>query len=141
MGGFVRRSARLKNPAFHIITSLGGKAAYEMYYGEVADGCEDDIKRASNVLRDEISEKGSCGLAMIDVANRRFPETSESLNSRNESVVQAELEKYMMKARQILLLNKDFLENTIKALMAKETLLPSDIKSIREKSNVVSMDV
>lgn len=140
MGGFVRRSARLKNSAFHIITSLGGKAAYEMYYGEVADGCEDDIKRASNVLRDEISEKGSCGLAMIDVANRRFPETSESLNSRNESVVQAELERYMMKARQILLLNKEFLENTIKALMVKETLLPSDIKCIREKSKVVSVD-
>lgn len=141
MDGFVRRSARLKKAAFHIITSLGGKAAYEMYYGEVADGCEDDIRRASTTLRDEISEKGSCGLAMVDVANRRFPETSESLNSRKESVVQAELEKYIMKARQILLLNKEFLEKTIYELTVKETLLPSDIKRIREKSNVISVNV
>ena len=141
MGGFVRRSTRLNKTAFHILTSLGGKAAYEMYYGEIADGCEDDIKRASDALRDEISEKGSCGLAMVDVANRRFPNTSESLNSRNESVVQSELEKYMMKARQILLLNRDFLENTINELIVKETLLPSDIKRIREKSKVVSVNV
>ena len=141
MGGFVSRSARLKKVAFHIATSLGGKAAYEMYYGEVADGCEDDIRRASDALRDEICKKGSCGLAMVDVTNRRFPDTSESLNSRNESVIQAELERYMMKARQILLLNKEFLENTINELMVKETLLPSDIKRIREKSRVISVDV
>lgn len=138
-GGFVRRSNDLKKVAHHIATALGGKAAYEMCFGEIADGCEDDIRRAANAIRDEISENGVCGFSMVDVANHRFPDTSESLNSRNESVVQAELERYMMKARQILLLNKDFLENVTNELIEKETLLPSDIKRIREMSNIVGV--
>lgn len=138
--GFVRRSAKLQKSSWDIMTSLGGKIAYELCYGDVADGCESDIRRASNAVREEISTKGTCGIGMIDVPNHRFPETSESLNSRNESVVHAELERYMMKARQILLLNKEFLENVVNELVEKETLLPSDIKRIREMSNVAGVE-
>lgn len=138
-GGFVRGSGKLKKNDYRIVISLGGKAAYELFYGEYADGCEDDIRRAYDAIRDDISKKGTCGLAMIDVSNRRFPETSESLNSRNESVVHVELEKYIMKARQILLMNKEFLDNVIEELILNESLIPSDIKRIRENSKAVGV--
>lgn len=69
---------------------------------------------------------------MIDVATHRFPDTSENMNSRNEAVVHAELERYMFKAREILLKNKDFLERATALLLEKETLLYSDIKALRE---------
>lgn len=62
-----------------------------------------------------------------------FPETSESLNSRNESIVQTELERYFYKAKEIILKNKEFLDTVVCALIEKETLLSSDIKKIREK--------
>ena len=133
VGGFVRRCKKLPNAESHILVSLSGKAAVELNYGICADGCESDIKRAFECIRDEISENGSMGFSMVDVANHRFPETSESLNSRNESIVQTELERYFYKAKEIILKNKEFLDTVVCALIEKETLLSSDIKKIREK--------
>jgi len=72
------------------------------------------------------------GFAMVDVASHRFPDTSESMNSRNEAVVQAELERYLFKAKEILIKNKEYLEQITNALLEKETLLASDIQKIRE---------
>lgn len=56
------------------------------------------------------------------------------MNAKNEAVTHAELERYMLKARDILLKNKDFLEKAADALMEKETLLYSDIRHIREST-------
>ena len=76
---------------------------------------------------------------MVDVATRRFSETSESLNARSEAVTQAELERYMMITKDILLKNRAFLEAAAAALEEKETLLYSDIRAIR--SGVAITDV
>ncbi len=72
---------------------------------------------------------------MIDVATRKFPDTSESMNSRNEAVTQAELELFMAQTKSILVKNKDFLERATEALIEKETLLYSDIRKLREESS------
>ena len=61
---------------------------------------------------------------------------SESLNARNESVKQAELERYIFKTRNILIQNREFLEKIADALVEKETLLYSDIKAIRESVEI-----
>ena len=90
------------------------------------------------MLRDGISENGTNGIAMLDVSNHRFPETSESLNARNEAVVHAELERYIFETRNILLKNIEFLEKVANALIEKETLLFSDIKSIRDSVNITT---
>ena len=87
-----------------------------------------------------ISENGASGLGMLDVATTRFPEISENLNSRNEAVVHAELERYMFKARDILIKNRELLEKTAELLSEKETLLYSDIKALRERVNVVETE-
>lgn len=47
----------------------------------------------------------------------------------------------MLKARDILLKNKDFLEKTAAALIKKETLLYSDIRKIRENTVVTEVAV
>lgn len=136
--GFVRRCKRLPKRCDDSLVALAGKAAVEMFFGGCADGCDSDIKRAYNNIRDEISESGTCGFGMVDVANRRFPETSESLNSRNESVVQAELERQMIETRTILVNNKEFLEATAQALMEKGTLLYSDIQKLRQSVTITN---
>lgn len=141
VGGFVRRCKELPNAESHILVSLSGKAAVELNYGMCADGCESDIKRAFECIRYRISENGSMGFGMVDVANHRFPEASESLNSRNESIVQTELERYFYKAKEIILKNKEFLDTIVCALIEKETLLSSDIKKIRENSSVVDINI
>ena len=78
---------------------------------------------------------------MIDVSTDRFPKTSEDFKSRNEAVTHAELERYMLKARDILLKNRDFLEKAAAALIEKETLLHSDVKKIRESSVITEVAV
>ena len=63
------------------------------------------------------------------------------MNSRNEAVVHAELERYMLKARDILLKNRTFLEKATELLLKKETLLYSDIKALRESVTIVEVAV
>lgn len=139
-GGFIHRCMPVTRRAYHILISLAGKAAVELYYsGVCASGCQSDIKRAADNIRDAISESGTCGFGMIDVANHRFPESSESFNSRNESVVHAELERYMFKTREILIKNRDFLEKAAQMLSEKETLLYSDIKKLRESIKITEV--
>lgn len=132
VSGFVRRCKKLLKDEHHILVSLAGKAAVETLYGYCADGCSSDIERACELIRDRISEDGTMGFGMIDVTNHRFPKTSESLNSRNESVVHAELERYMYMAKEIIANNREYLEKAAKALFEKRTLLASDISALRE---------
>ena len=139
-GGFIHRCMPVTRRAHHILISLAGKAAVELYYsGVCASGCQSDIRKAANNIRDAISESGTGGFGMIDVANHRFPESSESFNSRNESVVHAELERYMFKAREILIKNRDFLEKAAQMLSEKETLLYSDIRKLRESIKITEV--
>lgn len=139
-GGFIHRCMPVTRRAHHILISLAGKAAVELYYsGVCASGCQSDIRKAADNIRDAISESGTGGFGMIDVANHRFPESSESFNSRNESVVHAELERYMFKAREILIKNRDFLEKAAQMLSEKETLLYSDIRKLHESIKITEV--
>lgn len=139
-GGFIHRCMPVTRRAHHILISLAGKAAVELYYsGVCANGCQSDIRKAADNIRDAISESGTGGFGMIDVANHRFPESSESFNSRNESVVHAELERYMFKTREILIKNRDFLEKAAQMLSEKETLLYSDIRKLRESIKITEV--
>ena len=135
-GGFVHRCKELSDHSYYVMVSLAGKAAAELYYADSwPKGSESDIKLAFENIRNGLSVSGTHGFGMIDVADHRFPVTSESMNSRNEAVTQAELERYMIKTKDILLKNRDFLEKAAEALMEKKTLLYSDIKRLRESIN------
>lgn len=140
-GGFIHRCKDFSRRPYFILVSLAGKAAVELYYSDTcASGCQKDINRAFNLIRDGLSESGTHGLGMIDVANRRF-DTSENMNTRNEAVTHAELERYMIKTRDILLKNRDFLEKATEALCEKETLLYSDIKTIRDNITITEVAI
>lgn len=141
-GGFIRRCIEFDRKTYEIPVSLAGKAAVELYYSEdCADGCESDIRRAYADIRDAICHNGITGMGYIDIKSYKFPDTSENLNSRTEAVVHAELERYLLKARDILLKNRNFLETVAEQLLEKETLLFSDIKRIRESVSIVDVAV
>ena len=142
VGGFIHRCKDLPDSSYDVLISLAGKAAVELYCSDsCAKGCRKDIERAFNQIRDGISESGTHGFGMIDVADHRFPETSESLNARNEAVTQAELERCMYKTKDILLKNRAFLEAATEALVEKETLLYSDIRALRESVQITKAAV
>jgi ATP-dependent Zn protease len=70
-----------------------------------------------------------------------MPRVSENMNTKTEAVVHAELERYMFKARDILLKNMTFLKKAAALLLEKETLLYSDIRALRESVTIVRVPV
>lgn len=141
-GGFIHRCKELSRRPYYVLVSLAGKAAVELYYCDtVASGCQSDINRAFNYIRDGISENATLGFGMIDVSTRSFPETSENMNSRSEAVTHAELERYMRITKDILLKNREFLERVAAALIEKETLLYSDIRALTESTTITEVAV
>ena len=141
-GGFVHRCKDLERRPHYIIVSLAGKAAVELYYSDaVASGCYRDLRQAYNYIRDGIYESGTSGLGLLFRGDGSFEGPSESTLSRIEAAVQSELEKYMLKTKDILLKNRDFLEKAAAALETKETLLFSDIQKIKSTTTVTPVEV
>lgn len=139
VGGFVRRCRELTRRPFDILVSLGGKAAVELYYSDArASGCQSDLSRAAEQIRTSIYDNGVGGLGFVDVEMNHIG-ISDNFNARSEAVIHAELERYMFKARDILLKNKEFLEKATNALIEKETLLHSDVLALRESSSIVEV--
>lgn len=137
IGGFIHKCKDDESLQNQVMICLAGKVATEMYYSDTcASGCWSDMKCVIELVRDGISESGTNGIGMIDVANHRFLNTSESLTARNEAVTQAEIERYIFETRNILLKNREFLEKTADALAEKETLLYSDIQSIKNSVTI-----
>ncbi len=140
-GGFIHRCKDLSTSAEHIMISLAGKAAVELYYSEsCADGCQRDIYLAYSAIRKGLSNSGTHGFGMTDVSDGPF-DPSESMNSRSEAVTQAELERHMLKTKDILLKNRAFLEAAADALFENKTLLYSDIAALRRKAAIVDVAV
>ena len=142
--GFVHRCKDFSREEDQIIACLAGKAAVELYYADgVADGCWQDLSDAFGMIRRGLINDASRGLGMLSVAIAcsDVEEVSPSFNARNEAVVQAELERYLFKAKDILLKNRAFLEKTAAALVEKETLLASDIRKIKESTVVTEVAI
>ena len=140
--GFVHYCKDISDPEHHILVSLAGKAATETLFGRCDLGSEQDIKKVIKVIRDLIANIGISGFGMLDVsANPRFSDVSEIMNSRIEAVSQALLEKYMFKAKEIIVKNREFLEKIAQTLEKKETLLNSDIKKIHDSVKITEVAV
>lgn len=140
--GFVHKCKELKKRSHDVLVSLAGKTAVELYYADTcASGCVSDITRAFTRIREGLSLNATHGFGILDVTGRGFPKLSQELSARSEAVTQAELEQRYMQAKNILLVNRDFLESARKALTEKKTLLHSDIQRIRESVNITEVAV
>ena len=140
-GGFVHRCKEFTKESDHVLVCLAGKAAVELYFSEeCTDGCESDIDNALKYIRSGLSVSASRGFGMFDVGTRRYG-ISEVMNSRSEAVVQAELERFMIRTKDILLKNRAFLEKATEALMEKETLLYSDICEIKKGVDIIEITI
>ena len=141
-GGFIHNCKELNRKEDAALVALAGKAAVELCYSESsAKGCQYDLRNAARIIREEISSSATRGLSMVDVTPKPYDEASENMNSRIEAVVHSELEKSMLKSREILIKNKKFLDAATKALVEKETLLYSDIRTIREENGIIEVAV
>ncbi len=135
--GFTKLCDDLETRTDSVLMALGGKVATETFYnGRCGSGCQSDLKMAASLIRDGLIGNATCGLGMLDVSNSGARYSSDSFAGKYETVTQAELERHLIIARQILINNKDFLLKLAKKLKEKKTLLYSDIRSIRESTTI-----
>ena len=134
IGGFVHRCKSATRRPHVILGLLGSKAAVELFHCDrVASGCSDDLRRATRLIMEGITQNSTAGCGLLDVSR----DTSEQMNSRHEAATLVQLENYLMKARDILLKNRAFLEGVTEELKEKGYLLYSDVQRIKETVGVV----
>ena len=130
-GGFMLRCEEYDRRAHVILVALGGKAGSELRFGRVASGTTSDLQKAVSHLYRSITGVGTYGLSNLGGGDE-----SEALDSRQEIVIDAELERHLFKAKEIIADNREFLDALAKELYTKKTLLHSDIKRIREACTI-----
>lgn len=120
---------------------LGGRAAEELFLGEITTGASDDFKKATNIARSMVSEYG-----MSELGPMQYEQKSEGVflgrdynKSRNYSdQVALEIDREVRKiiescykdAKKILNENKDLVMTLSDALVERETLTKEEIESL-----------
>ncbi len=120
---------------------LGGRAAEELFLGEITTGASDDFKKATNIARSMVSEYG-----MSELGPMQYEQKSEGVflgrdynKSRNYSdQVALEIDREVRKivencyadAKKILLENEKLVNILSEALIERETLTKEEIESL-----------
>lgn len=112
----------------NILTFMSGKAAYELQFGRMAPGCNDDITRAAKLIREKAEELGGSGMLGVNVSGR-YSDSEAGLLER-ETIVRAELERYLFEAKEMLASHRQMVQELAEALLEKQTLLYSEIQAI-----------
>ena len=120
---------------------LGGRAAEELFLGEITTGASDDFKKATNLARSMVSEYG-----MSELGPMQYEQKSEGVflgrdynKTKNYSdQVALEIDREVRKiiencyadAKKILHDNEDLVMTLSKALIERETLTKEEIESL-----------
>lgn len=108
-----------------IIARLAGKAAIEVKFGVCDLGASDDLNTTFSQIEGLIAECGTLGFSLFGTC------PSCDLDAKREVAVAAEMEKYYMKAKKLIISNMDFLDGIANKLLEKKYLCSSDIDKIR----------
>ena len=128
---------RTRRQTIDVLTSLGGIAALEQCLGLTDTGGARDLNEAFNIVGELVVKDCFRGFGLHWDA--RFD--PEQLRVRQEAVVTAEIERLYRKTKEILALNRDFLEAIAQALSEKIVLTESDIREIRSSHKITEVTV
>lgn len=134
--GFVIRCSDWLVPMHNILMLLAGKASTELKYGKVDEFASKDVMRGIEEITIGVVTNGICGISALNVFDD-YENPSDMLRAKQECIIQAELERYMLKAKEIIAHNHEFVEAVATALIEKNILLNSDIRMIRNRFNIV----
>lgn len=126
----------------NITQLLGGRVSEEMTFDDITSGAQNDIDRATKIVRKMVTELGmSSKLGPItyrldeeevflgkDIMSR--PHYSEEIASEIDREVRNIIQESYEKAKQILTENKDALTMLATTLMEKETLSRGEVESL-----------
>ncbi len=122
-----------------IATLCGGRAAEEVVFGEVSTGASNDIERATKLARSMVTQYGMSEdfdmVAMANVKNAYLGgdtalDCSEETQTKIDTEVVEIVRKQHEKAAQILLENREKLEELAQHLYQKETITGEEFMQI-----------
>lgn len=109
-----------------VIMLLGGRAATELVYGTVDVGANSDLNRAFRIVERFVDDYCAFGFDKFESHS-----SSDTLLENKEKCIAAEMDRYYMRAKQILAENRDFLLRLSHALVEKRMLRGSEVRSLR----------
>lgn len=109
-----------------VIALLGGKAATEIKLGVPDVGIGSDIKRAYDIVERFVD--GYC-VHGFDKFQRKS--SSPTLLEKKEDFIHSELNRYYLKAKQMIAENIPLLDKIVDELIAKKTITSNDIQALK----------
>lgn len=135
IGGFVSKKSKeslsmdFANEETEILILLAGKAAIEIVMGDTDVGANSDIGKAFNIARRLLDN-----YAAYDFNSWcHGGETSSKIYDHLDSVTGAEISRYYMETKRLLIKNRSFLDAIIENLRDKKILSYKDIEKIRSE--------
>jgi len=130
--------------------SLGGRAAEELIFHDPSTGASNDIEKATALARAMVTQYGmteSIGAIKLgggstepflgrDYGHQR--DYSENIAGIVDREIRTLIENAHQEAYEILVANRDILDNLVEVLLEKETLLKDEIEMIFKKVRLVS---
>ena len=108
------------------IVSVAGKACEEIFTGTSSIGSYTDLGRVSEEIEDDVKILASQGFEYFDSTELNSPAYNDSLAKK----VQADLQKYYDRAKELIVQNKPLIEMLVEKLKDKFYLLHSEIYKI-----------
>lgn len=118
-----------------VITSLASMAVSEQVFGQPDMGSSHDLDRAFRLTRRLVADNCSNGLGFYSFEFGN----SETRTARIEEATTSQVEQYYRKVKELLSLNREFLDKVAQALLSKKLITCTDIAKIRETCHVVSV--
>ncbi len=111
-----------------IIGMLGGKAASEVVSGEIDLGCGSDLREAYDMVEEYIDSKCAYGFYAFERCT-----SSAQLLDRKEQRVAAEIERFYLEAKKIIIENRPFYDAIVEALLDHKTVTYREMQELRER--------
>ena len=130
--------------------SLGGRAAEELIFHDPTTGASNDIEKATNLARAMVTQYGmtekigaiklgaSEGEPFLGRSYGHQRDYSEEIAGIVDGEIQNLIENAHQEAYEILVANRDILDDLVEVLLEKETLLKDEIEMIFKKVRLVS---
>ncbi len=109
---------------------LAGKAACDLVLGIVDPGCRDDLRKAYHLVAGIVDNY--CAYGFTNWEGVCQDGNSDALLARKETIVSFEIQKHYMKARKILMNNRDLLDRVSDELAARGAISFRGLREIME---------
>lgn len=129
----------LRQAQAQLVLALGGRAAEELCLdGDVSHGAMGDLRAATELARQMVTEFGMTGFGLVYLDDRDVHVGGAGADVHE--AVRAELDAALARARELLGEHRPLLDAITDALLERETLLPDDLAELADLAEMQRRD-